>query len=229
MLTGIIDLHVHTAPDVRARRLNDIELAQAARQAGARAVVLKSHVVPTVGRAAIAAQVVPGIRVFGGITLNPQVGGLNAAVETALAMGAKAVWLSTAYVVNERRRLGKSDEVAVVEGGKVVPELTTILGLVDRHGAILGTGHLAPAETRVVVEAARESGVAKIVVTHPEWLTVDMPLDEQKALSRCGVYFERCYARNAGDETFEVNFARNVGRSRRSATSRRLFPPTSAG
>jgi hypothetical protein len=52
--------------------------------------------------------------------------------------------------------------------------------------------------------------VEKIVVTHPEWLTVDMPLDEQKALSRWGVYFERCYARNAGDDTFERNFARNL-------------------
>lgn len=211
MLTGIVDLHVHTSPDVRERRLNDIELAKAAKRAGARAVVLKSHVVPTMDRAAIAAHVVPGIRVYGGITLNPQVGGLNAAaVETALAMGAKVVWLPTAYAVNERRRQGKSDGVPVVDDGRAVPELTAILALVARYEVILGTGHLSPAETRVVVEKAKEMGVKKIVITHPEWLTVDMPLEEQKVLSSYGVYFERCYARNAGNDSFEVNFLRNL-------------------
>ncbi len=197
MLSGIIDLHVHTAPDVRERCLDDIELAQSALRRGARAIVLKSHVVPTMDRAYIAEKVVPGIRVFGGITLNPEVGGLNlAAVENAIKMKAKIVWLPTGYAANERKRLGKTDGIEVVVGNRIAPPLMEILELIARHDVILGTGHLAPAETMLVVSKAKELGVRKIVITHPEWSTIDMSIEEQLTLSTYGVFFERCYARN---------------------------------
>jgi hypothetical protein len=210
LLQGVIDIHIHTTPDVRERRLSDLELAAEARRVGARAIVIKSHVVPTMDRAWIAGQATPGIEVFGGITLNPQVGGLNIlAVETAAAMGAKFVWLPTAWSANERRRKGSNDGVETVVDGKVLPALVAILEFVAQQDLVLATGHLNPTESLIVVEEARKRGVKKIVVNHPEWTTVDMSIDEQKALAQFDVLFERCYARSVGGK-YETNFRRNL-------------------
>lgn len=210
LLQDVIDIHIHTAPDVRQRRLTDLELAAEARRVGARAIVIKSHVVPTMDRAWIAAQATPGIEVFGGITLNPQVGGLNpAAVDAAIKMGAKFVWLPTAWSANDRRRAGHNDGVETVVDGKVVPALTGVLKLIAHHDLVLGTGHLTPAESLIVVAEARKQGVRKIVVNHPEWTTVDMSIAQQKELAGFDVYFERCYARSVGGK-YETNFRRNL-------------------
>lgn len=210
LLHGVIDIHIHTNPDIRTRRLSDLQLAAEARRVGARAIVIKSHLVTTMDRASIAREAVPGIDVFGGIVLNAQVGGLNAvAVDTAIKMGAKLVWLPTSFSSNERRRQGKSDGVETVADGQVVPALIPILKLLAQSDIALATGHLTPAETLIVVEEARKQGVAKIVVNHPEWATVDMSIDDQKRLAQFDVYFERCYARNVGGK-YEKNFERNL-------------------
>ncbi len=210
LLQGVIDIHIHTNPDIRVRRLSDLQLAAEARRVGARAIVIKSHLVTTMDRATIAREAVPGIDVFGGIVLNPHVGGLNAiAVETAIKLGAKIVWLPTSFSANERKRQGKSDGVDTVADGKVVPALVPILRMIAEADIALGTGHGTPAETLVVVEEARRLGVGRIVVNHPEWATIDMSIDDQKRLAAFDVFFERCYARNVGG-AYDKNFRRNL-------------------
>jgi hypothetical protein len=210
VLEGVIDIHIHTAPDIRERRLDDLALAREARRVGARAIVIKSHVVPTMDRAWIAQRATPGLLVFGGIVLNPHVGGFNwIAVETAIRMGARIVWLPTSWAANERRRQGKSDGQEAVVDGKPVPALASILDLIAEHRVTLATGHLAPEESLVVVAEARRRGVGQIVVNHPEWATIDMSIQVQKQISDFGVYFERCYARNVGGK-YEKNFDRNL-------------------
>ena len=57
-LTDLLDLHIHTRPDVQPRMLDDIQAATAAKTAGMRAILIKSHVVPTAGRACIAERTV---------------------------------------------------------------------------------------------------------------------------------------------------------------------------
>ena len=52
-LKGVIDLHIHSGPDLRERRLDDLQLMEAAVERGIRAIVIKSHHVPTVDRAAL--------------------------------------------------------------------------------------------------------------------------------------------------------------------------------
>src|SRR5712692_2442297 len=87
-LIGLIDPHVHTAPEHIPRLLDDLSLARQARDAGMAGVLIKSHTTLTADRAVIAARAVPGIRIWGGLVLNRAVGGLNpAAVENALAYG----------------------------------------------------------------------------------------------------------------------------------------------
>src|SRR5947207_15545201 len=70
---GVIDMHVHPAPDVFGRALTDIELATVARRKGMRGIVLKNHVTTTADRAQIAMEQVPGIEVWGGVVLNNSV------------------------------------------------------------------------------------------------------------------------------------------------------------
>src|SRR5262249_29416379 len=65
--------------------------------AGHRAIVLKSHDSPTASLAwAVQRDVGDAIAVFGGICCDREVGGMNpAAVEVALELGARIVWLPT--------------------------------------------------------------------------------------------------------------------------------------
>src|SRR5512144_2288107 len=79
-----IDLQVHVAPDVIARRVDDLDLAREFLDAGLRGFVLKSHYFPTAERAAVVRKAVPGIQAHGALTLNHACGGLNpVAVELA--------------------------------------------------------------------------------------------------------------------------------------------------
>src|ERR1035437_9481055 len=76
-LEGVVDIHVHTAPDSVARSIDAIDLAKLAESRGMRAIVLKNHYEPTASMAYLVHKVVPGIQVFGGIDLNLSVGGMN--------------------------------------------------------------------------------------------------------------------------------------------------------
>lgn len=211
LLKGIIDTHIHTNPDIRHRRLNDIELAREALRVGARAIVIKSHLVPTMDRASIAEYAVPGIHVFGGITLNSYVGGFNpAAVDVAIKMGAKIVWLPTSDSSHEKKLQGKTGGIISVTENKVVPELITILKMIAEKNIVLGTGHLSPDETLIIVDTAKKIGVNKIIVNHPEWWSISMSINQQKELAQYGVYFERCYATRPPGKDYQKNLKTNL-------------------
>src|SRR5215470_8390310 len=101
-LEGAYDLHIHVGPDVIARRIDDIDCAKEFLDHGMKGFVLKSHYVPTGERAQVVAKAVPGSRVFGAVTLNHSVGGLNpVAVELAGRSGCKVVWMPTVDAQNE--------------------------------------------------------------------------------------------------------------------------------
>src|SRR6185295_15393412 len=106
-LDGVIDIHVHSAPDNVDRSIDSIDVAKLARDRGMRAIVLKSHYEPTATMAFIVRKAVPGIEVFGGIDLNLTVGGMNAAaVEhmTQITGGyGRLVWMSTFDAENQVR------------------------------------------------------------------------------------------------------------------------------
>ncbi|WP_243014991.1 DUF6282 family protein, partial [Brevibacillus borstelensis] len=74
-LKGAIDIHVHSSPSIFPRSVNDLELAEQAKQAGMRAIVLKAHEESTVSRAKLVSKVVEGIEVYGSLVLNEYVGG----------------------------------------------------------------------------------------------------------------------------------------------------------
>jgi hypothetical protein len=188
-------MHIHTSPDVAPRLMDDIEVAQAAKDAGMRAILIKSHHTMTADRAAIAQRVVGGIRVFGGIALNAAVGGLNpAAVEMALRMGAKEVWMPTRSAAHVLKQEGRSDGIELLdETGELLPVVRDLAAMIHEADVILATGHIGPQESAVLVREAKDQGLRKIVVTHPEAAFIRMPVELQQEMYGEGVYFERCY------------------------------------
>lgn len=220
-LNGVIDMHVHTNPDLRIRAYDDFEMMEAGIRVGARAIVLKTHQGTTMDRAYLCNRhnrILHGdtnnFTMFGSITMNRVVGGINPkAVDTALKLGAKVVWLPTQSARNhlEKNHQDTGACVEVVRDGKIVPELKDIFTLVNEHNAVLGTAHISPAEAFIVVEAARNAGVKNIVVTHPEWWIVDMSVEDQvRMVKDYDAILERCYAQNMGGGKYKSNLPSNL-------------------
>jgi len=198
LLKGAVDFHIHTGPDIYPRRVNDIEVAKAARKAGMRAVLIKSHATITADRAQIA-RFVTGFPVFGGVALNWHVGGLNKyAVEGAAKLGAKQVWMPTTHATNYLKHVNHVPMFAktmpkdvkgitiLKDDGSFVAEVAPILEMIARYGMILATGHLSPAEGIKLIREARNAGVEKIVVTHPAASFVNYSADQMRAALNAG-------------------------------------------
>lgn len=220
-LKGVIDMHVHSNPDIRHRAYDDFELMEAGIRVGARAIVIKTHQGTTVDRAYLCNRhneiVHHGdndFTMFGSITLNRQMGGINPwAVESGLKLGAKVIWLPTQSARNNliKQKQDPAACVEVVRDGKIVPELDSIFRLVKDYNVVLGTGHISPEECFVVVEAARNAGVKKIVVTHPEWWMVGMSLEDQvRIVKDYDVILEHCYAQPMGGGKYKSNLPMNL-------------------
>ena len=226
LVRGAYDLHVHVEPDLARRRIDDVALAQRFAELGLAGFVLKSHYVPTAERAAVVRRAVPGVDALGAIALNGGVGGLNAqAVEIAARGGARIVWLPTVDAENEASEDGRKpakqpvwrkiqDEFAAAGVASEPVQLTEsglarVLEVVARHDLVLATGHLGRAEIHTAFAAAREAGVAEVVITHPDYPTQGVPVGEQLALAARGALLERCFApihtgKVSWEQTFEA-------------------------
>ena len=196
-ITGFIDLHVHSAPDTAPRLLDDFQIAREAAAAGMRGVLLKSHSTLTADRAAVA-QTHAGVAVdvWGGLALNDPAGGLNpAAVQTAIAFGAREIWMPTRNTLNENRRDRKGHTGLTIfnADGAIRDEVHAILHLVAEGDVILGTGHISVEETMALVPAARAAGVRRFLITHPSAPFTDFSLNQQRELARQGCFFEHCW------------------------------------
>ncbi|WNV74182.1 DUF6282 family protein [Geodermatophilus sp. DSM 44513] len=210
---GLVDTHVHTAPDVIPRLMTDSELARAVDEAGYRAVVLKSHHTVTAARATMAQEHATETQVLGGVVLNVQAtGGINPhAVDTVLRLGGRVVWLPTITAANQVRHAaekgiasGNLARLGSIEGpglsvlddeGRPTADVCQVLDLIAAAGATLATGHIGPAEIVRVVPEARRRGVPNVLVTHPEHSCVGLGLDDQLQLAELGgVWFERVFA-----------------------------------
>jgi hypothetical protein len=218
LVRGGFDLHVHIAPDVVERRIDDLGLARRFEELGLRGFVLKSHYGSTAERAAVVSAAVPGVRAMGAIALNRAVGGINPlAVDIAGREGARIVWLPTVDAPNEtagRREQHPGEKVpvwaalqqelrghgievdpvaAVDEDGEPLSETRDVLATVARYGMVLATGHLDAAATFAVVAAALEAGIDDVVVTHPDYPAQGIAVEQQVELADRGALIERCF------------------------------------
>jgi hypothetical protein len=220
LLRGAFDTHIHVAPDVVERKVDDISLAHRFHDLGMAGFVLKSHYGSTAERASVVRAAVPGVQVLGAVSMNRAVGGMNPlAVEIAAREGARTVWLPTVDSVNEsherdinqarpsakvpvwvklqlelREQGLEIPPVAVVDSeGALLPETRNVIEMIARHQMVLATGHLSRDEILAVVDAAVEAGVQTIVITHPEFPSQDLGIEDQRALAGRGALLERCF------------------------------------
>jgi len=218
LVAGAYDTHVHIAPDVMDRRIDDLSLAERFQQVELAGFVVKSHYVTTAERAAVVRKAVPGVDVLGAITLNGSMGGMNpAAVEIAGRLGARIVWMPTVDSRNQRSSTAADlpgskpamwgalqadlhaqgivpDVVEVVDAdGVVLEQVRQVLRVIAKHDMVLATGHLSAPEILAVVKEARALGVRRVVVTHPEFTSQRLTVAQQRSLAAEGALLERCF------------------------------------
>jgi hypothetical protein len=189
ILEGAVDLHVHPAPSPLPRRIDAADAARLAGEAGFRAIVVKSHHHSTVTDVlALAAeeQLPSDVQVYGGIALNGPVGGLNPkAVDLALKMGGRIVWFPTIGSPQHIRhhaehpdlkfpklavKLKPEEPIEIMADGRVRDEVYEILESAKEADAVVASGHLAPDRITALFEAAREVGVTRLLVNHPNFV-----------------------------------------------------------
>jgi hypothetical protein len=205
-MTGAIDMHIHIGPESRLKRKQDsLELAQTAKDAGMKAIVLKNREYGTAALAQLAQKLEPGIKTFGSFTMDNEAGGLNpGAVLAWVKMGAKVIWMPTATAANSKDKVKRSrgldlpgeGQTILDTKGKLLPVVKEILQIVKDQDAALGTGHLSPKETFVLVEEALNAGLKKVVVTHvlqDQLMDKILTNEEIVKLAKMGAYIEYSY------------------------------------
>src|SRR3984957_11509063 len=148
-LKGAIDFHVHQGPDSVDRAIDADDLARLAKKMGMRGLVLKNHWEDTAALAYMVRKEVPGIELFGGITQDLAVGGLNLeAVKHMAAMKGgwgRIVWLPTFDAENAVKSAnGAGPFVRVSENGHLLPSVLELIDFIAQHpNLVLETGHIS--------------------------------------------------------------------------------------
>ncbi len=210
-LAGVIDLHVHVAPDSRGpRSVNGFEAAQMARRHGVRAILIKNHFTETASQAYLVSEIVPGIDVYGGIVLNRAVGGINPVAVESMASTTgrlgRMVWLPT---FDSEHNSPDSDNVAITRNGALLPEVVEVFDVMREYDLALATGHVSPEEALLAIRGARAAGIERIVVTHPASGLVDMSVEMQRAAADLGALLEYTVSAALSPGSFEA-FTRQI-------------------
>jgi len=197
-LTGVIDIHVHSAPDSTPRSIDAIDLARLAKAAGMRGLVLKNHYEPTASLAYVVRKEVPGIEVFGGIDLNLSVGGMNpSAVEHMAAITGgygRFVWMAT-FDSENQVRFSKEDRpfVRIARDGQLLADTKAVIAVIAKHNLVMATGHSSAEEGLMLVREAKAQGVQHMVVTHAMVNPVHMSEAQMVEAAKLGAYIEFVY------------------------------------
>jgi hypothetical protein len=68
-----------------------------------------------------------------------------------------------------------------------------VLAVIARNDMVLATGHLARDEIFALVDGAVAEGVRQIIVTHPEFPSQSLSIEDQQQLAARGAVLERCF------------------------------------
>jgi hypothetical protein len=208
-------MHVHAGPHIFSspRRLDPVEAAVQARDAGMQAIVFMDVFEMSNGTAWLVNRVVPDFQTFGGLILNTVYGGMNPrAVKTAIYYGAGAKYISfgahsTYYQAAREGRLVDGKFVPLSElypkfrteeldrciriplDEAPTPELDEILQLIAAHPHIyLNTGHVSPAEAVRLVDLAQEYGIGRVLVASA--VTKEAELEQLQYMASKGAFIE---------------------------------------
>lgn len=209
LLEGFFDLHVHAGPSIIPREIDAAEMAALASKFLYRGIVLKDHHYCTAPLATVIKKHLPinsETQVLGSIVLNNSVGGVNAAaVDAAISLGARIVWMPT---VSSRNHITKTQghnvkfpsgkKLTVPEKplcllddrGRLIPEAESVLETVAAHDHVaLCPGHGGRDEVNAIIERAHSLGIKRLFVSHPAYI-IGASLDDMKYWASLGAYIE---------------------------------------
>lgn len=201
ILSGAVDMHIHAKPDFHPRIADELTILKDARSYGMKAIVSKSHYTPNADRLQLVNSLVEDVACYGGIVLNPTVGGLNPyAVEATIKYGGKVVWMPSFYSKAHLENFpdfkgavaGPEEGLSIQKDGRLVAPVYDILKLVSENDVILGTSHCSEDEIFLLVKEAVKIGIKKIVITHPYCPVPDISIEKQKELAELGAFLELC-------------------------------------
>jgi hypothetical protein len=203
-LTGAIDFHVHQGPDSVDRAIDADDLARLAKKMGMRGMVMKNHWESTAALVYMTRKEVPGIELFGGITQDLAVGGINLeAVKHMVAMKGgwgRVIWLPTfdaEHVVKASN--GTGPFVRVSENGHLLPSVLELIDFIAQHpDLVLETGHISGEEGDLVAHEAHQRGVTHVVITHAMASYVRMTIPQMQAAAQDGAFIEFVYGATLG-------------------------------
>lgn len=209
------DLHVHIGPEIIPRKFTVDSLIRK-EEGKIGGIALKNHFYPTTPF--IAEAKTAKLRLIGSVVLNNFIGGLNIDAiyaTSVLGNGPFIVWFPTIHArqflnnskweiapewVDKRKqfiaRPAKSvSGIRVIDKNEMLTEdALAVLRAIKDTGAILATGHISWQESRMLVKAANRMGITKIIVTHPIYQRINMPIEIQKKLTALGAKIEHCYS-----------------------------------
>lgn len=213
LMAGAWDLHAHGSPEFSPQApgaIDNLGWARQAAAAGMEGFVIKSHVFPTVAEARLLSALVPEVEVLGSIALNPTSGGVDAtAVELALELGARLVWMPTwsargsahsgvlnrmaPYISSLDAGHWPAHGLAVVdEQGRLTRAAEDVLRVCVERGVAVASGHLPAAASVRVCERVADLG-GRFVLTHPLSTSVAAGAAEQAAIVEMGGYVEHVF------------------------------------
>lgn len=218
VLKGVIDIHIHGAPMGAwlAGRPPMTETCIEASKAGMRALVFKDHNCWTHHAATVIAELLgvlkkeleaqgkefTPVEVYGGVTLNDAVGGLNPKmVQTALGYGrCRTIWLPSLDAWHQRAAMGLDGGIQVADGDEPVDKMKEIIDIIadfnkNRKGerCVLALCHVSNEEKVAILKYIKRRGIdVDCVIDHcTQELTIVTP-EEAKEMLDLGAYLQFC-------------------------------------
>lgn len=234
ILQQAVDLHIHIGPEIIPRKFTLPELVDYEKRK-LRGVGVKNHFFPTIAMEKPLAQDGNPF-VINSVVLNHYVGGFNPDIIRASAELSEKpiiVWFPTLHTekflqsqkfeipeewidlkMRERLKLRRTEKIkplSVFDEGKISKEVENVLYSLKENGAILATGHLSWQESYELVKFAVEKvGIEEVIITHPIYQKIDMPVDIQKDLAKLGAVIEHCYSMYSIDKIPMDRIARQI-------------------
>jgi len=206
-LKGVIDIHAHGAPEAwLLERPKMLETCKDACRASMKAICFKDHNYLTSAVAYVLQDVIDEwapqqglepVQIYGGVTLNYAVGGLNPRVVKVALSGdfgakTKAIYGPSVDSAWQYKLMGKEGGISLIdEKGNVRPELKEIIQILASSDkkAFLESGHVTVQEMIAVAEACRDAGV-DFVATHVNQEITVLTVEEAKELVKRGAWIE---------------------------------------
>lgn len=201
-LKGAIDFHVHQGPDSVTRKIDADDLARLAKSLGMRGMVMKNHWQPTASLAYLLRKQVPDFEIFGGVTQNIALGGINLeAVKRMVATKGgygRVIWLPTFDNDTPDKRAKNIPTVPISKDGKLLPSILALIAWIGTQPQlVLETGHATPREGLTLIREAKARGVKHIVVTHAP--DMGWSVEQMREAGAQGAYLEFVYSSTLGD------------------------------